>query len=184
MLGADRVIAIDRVPERLRMARENRAAETIDYEASGDVLDALKELTDGRGPDSVIDAVGMEAHDTGVAGIYDRAKQVARLETDRPTALRQAIMACWNGGTVSIAGVYGGFVDKFPAGSLMNRSLTVRTGQCHVQRYMGPLLELIENGEIDPSFVITHRMSLDEAPQAYEAVLHKHDECIKVVLKP
>lgn len=184
MLGAGRVIGIDRFPERLRMAREQSGAETINYEEDGDVLDALKEKTAGRGPDSCIDAVGLEAHDTGLAGAYDRVKQAARLETDRPTALRQAIMACRNGGTVSVPGVYGGFVDKFPLGSLMNRSLTIRTGQTHVQRYMAPLLERVQNGEIDPSFVITHRMRLDDAPEMYDTFKNKQDDCIKVVMKP
>ncbi|MDQ2742068.1 MAG: glutathione-dependent formaldehyde dehydrogenase, partial [Chloroflexota bacterium] len=184
MLGAGRVIGIDRFPERLRMAREQSGAETINYEEDGDVLDALKEKTEGRGPDSCIDAVGLEAHDTGLAGAYDRVKQAARLETDRPTALRQAIMACRNGGTVSVPGVYGGFVDKFPLGSLMNRSLTIRTGQTHVQRYMAPLLERVQNGEIDPSFVITHRMRLDDAPEMYDTFKNKQDDCIKVVMKP
>lgn len=184
VLGAGRVIGIDRFPERLRMAREQSGAETINYEEDGDVLDALKEKTAGRGPDSCIDAVGLEAHDTGLAGAYDRVKQAARLETDRPTALRQAIMACRNGGTVSVPGVYGGFVDKFPLGSLMNRSLTIRTGQTHVQRYMAPLLERVQNGEIDPSFVITHRMRLDDAPEMYDTFKNKQDDCIKVVMKP
>ncbi len=184
MLGAGRVIGIDRFPERLRMAREQSGAETINYEEDGDVLDALKEKTAGRGPDSCIDAVGLEAHDTGLAGAYDRVKQAARLETDRPTALRQAIMACRNGGTVSVPGVYGGFVDKFPLGSLMNRSLTIRTGQTHVQRYMAPLLERVQNGEIDPSFVITHRMRLDDAPEMYDTFKNKQNDCIKVVMKP
>jgi len=184
MLGAGRVIGIDRFPERLRMAREQSGAETINYEEDGDVLDALKEKTAGRGPDSCIDAVGLEAHDTGLAGAYDRVKQAARLETDRPTALRQAIMACRNGGTVSVPGVYGGFVDKFPLGSLMNRSLTIRTGQTHVQRYMAPLLERVQNGEIDPSFVITHRMRLDDAPEMYDTFKNKQNDCVKVVMKP
>jgi len=184
MLGAGRVIGIDRFPERLRMAREQSGAETINYEEDGDVLDALKEKTAGRGPDSCIDAVGLEAHDTGLAGAYDRVKQAARLETDRPTALRQALMACRNGGTVSVPGVYGGFVDKFPMGSVMNRSLTIRTGQTHVQRYMAPLLERVQNGEIDPSFVITHRMRLDDAPEMYDTFKNKQDDCIKVVMKP
>lgn len=166
------------------MAREQSGAETINYEEDGDVLDALKEKTAGRGPDSCIDAVGLEAHDTGLAGAYDRVKQAARLETDRPTALRQALMACRNGGTVSVPGVYGGFVDKFPMGSVMNRSLTIRTGQTHVQRYMAPLLERVQNGEIDPSFVITHRMRLDDAPEMYDTFKNKQDDCIKVVMKP
>ncbi len=183
MLGAGRVIAIDRYPERLAMATAG-GAETINYEEADDVLDLLKELTEGRGPDRVIDAVGMEAHDSSISGAFDKAKQAVRLETDRPTALRQAIMACRNGGTLSIGGVYGGFVDKFPIGSIMNRSITVKTGQCHVQRYMKPLLKRIEDGDIDPSFVITHRMSLDDTPAGYKMFWGKEDGCIKVVLKP
>jgi threonine dehydrogenase-like Zn-dependent dehydrogenase len=182
LLGAERVIAIDRFEYRLRMA-EQSGAETINYEEN-DVLDVLKEMTGGYGPDSCIDTVGMEAHDTGIVGAYDRLKQSARLESDRPTVLRQVIMACRNGGTVSIAGVYGGFVDKFPMGSLMNRSLTVRTGQTHVQRYMRPLLERIQSGEIDPTFVITHTLPLKEAPKGYEIFKNKEDNCEKVVLKP
>jgi threonine dehydrogenase-like Zn-dependent dehydrogenase len=126
----------------------------------------------------------MEAHAPGLAGTYDRAKQAMMLETDRPIALRQAIMACRNGGTVSVIGVYGGFIDKFPMGSFMNRSLTIRTGQCHVHKYMGPLLDRIQKGEIDPSFVITHTMRLDQAPEGYAMFLNKEDDCIKVVLKP
>jgi len=184
MLGAERVIAIDRFPERLRMARERAGAETtINYEEE-DVYDTLMSLTGGRGPDACIDAVGMEAHAPGVFGAYDRVKQAVMLETDRPTVLRQAMMACRSGGTVSIPGVYGGFIDKVPFGSIMNRALTIKTGQTHVQRFMRPLLERIERGEIDPSFVITHRLRLDEAPRGYETFLHKQDECIKVVLKP
>ena len=184
MLGAERVIAIDRFPERLRMARERAGAEmTINYEEE-DVYDTLMSLTGGRGPDACIDAVGMEAHAPGVFGAYDRVKQAVMLETDRPPVLRQAMMACRSGGTVSIPGVYGGFIDKVPFGSIMNRALTIKTGQTHVQRYMRPLLERIERGEIDPSFVITHRLRLDEAPRGYETFLHKQDECIKVVLKP
>jgi len=184
MLGAERVIAIDRFPERLRMARERAGAETtINYEEE-DVYDTLMSLTGGRGPDACIDAVGMEAHAPGVFGAYDRVKQAVMLETDRPPVLRQAMMACRSGGTVSIPGVYGGFIDKVPFGSIMNRALTINTGQTHVQRYMRPLLEKIEGGEIDPSFVITHRLRLDEAPRGYETFLHKQDECIKVVLKP
>jgi threonine dehydrogenase-like Zn-dependent dehydrogenase len=183
MLGAERVIGIDRFPERLRMAREKAGAETIDYEEV-DVYEALNELTGGRGPDSCIDAVGMEAHAPGPQYAYDRVKQALMLETDRPIALRQAIFACRNGGTVSVPGVYGGFLDKVPFGSVMNRSLTIRTGQTHVQRYLRPLLERIVNGEIDPSFVVTHRLPLEDAPRAYEMFLDKEDECVKVVLKP
>ena len=182
LLGAERVIAIDRFPERLRMAGEGRA-ETINYEEQP-VYDSLMEMTGGRGPDGCIDAVGMEAHGPGLMGAYDRAKQAMMLESDRPYALRQAIQCCRNGGTVSVIGVYSGFIDKFPIGSVMNRSLTIKTGQAHVQRYMHPLLERIERGEIDPSFIITHRMRLDEAPQGFSQFLHKEDECIKIVLKP
>ncbi|HUQ76568.1 MAG TPA: zinc-dependent alcohol dehydrogenase [Burkholderiales bacterium] len=182
MLGAERVIAIDRFPERLRLAATAHGAEPINY-TEDDVLAALKEITGGRGPDACIDAVGMEAH-AHLAFAYDRVKQAMMLETDRPVALREAIMACRSGGTISVAGVYGGMIDKFPAGTLMNRSLTIRTGQTHVQRYMRPLLERIEKGEIDPSFVVTHRMALDDAPQAYRMFRDKQDDCIKVVLKP
>ncbi len=182
LLGAERVIAIDRFPDRLAMARE-AGAETIDYMTT-DVLDALKELTGGRGPDACIDAVGMEAHSPGLQYAVDRVKQAARIETDRPIALREAILACRNGGTISVIGVYGGFIDTFPMGAVMNRSLTIRSGQAHVQRYMRPLLERISNGDIDPSFVVTHRLPLDEAPRGYELFKHKQDGCIKVVLKP
>ncbi|MCT7983850.1 glutathione-dependent formaldehyde dehydrogenase [Laspinema sp. A4] len=182
MLGAERVIAIDRVPERLAMAREGKA-ETINYEEI-DAGEALKEMTGGIGPDSCIDAVGLEAHGTGLDAFYDKAKQSLRLETDRPTALRQAIVACRKGGTLSIPGVYGGFVDKFPLGALFSKGLTVKTGQTHVHKYLKPLLERIQNGDIDPTFVITHEMSLDQAPQGYEIFKHKRDNCIKIVLNP
>jgi threonine dehydrogenase-like Zn-dependent dehydrogenase len=184
LLGAERVIAIDRFPARLRMAEKNTKAETINYEEVDSILDALKEMTGGRGPDACIDAVGLEAHSPGLQHTYDRAKQMMRLETDRPIALRQAITACRNGGTVSVIGAYGGFIDKFPIGSLMQRSITIRSGQCHVQRYMKPLLERIKKGEIDPTFVISHRLSLEDAPAGYDMFLHKEDECTKVVLKP
>jgi threonine dehydrogenase-like Zn-dependent dehydrogenase len=183
LLGAERVIAIDRFPERLRMAREMSRAETINYEEV-DVLDALKTITGGRGPDACIDAVGLEAHGVGLVGAYDRVKQAMMLETERPNALREAIMACRNGGVVSIPGVYGGFLDKMPIGSFMNRSLTLKTGQTHVQRYLKPLLDRVQKGEIDPSVIITHRMPLDEAPEAYKMFRDKQDECVKVVLKP
>jgi threonine dehydrogenase-like Zn-dependent dehydrogenase len=184
LLGAEKVIAIDRFDYRLQMATEKTGAETINYE-DADVLEVLRDITAGRGPDACIDAVGLEAHsDFGPLQLYDRVKQAARLETDRGPALRQAILACRNGGTVSIIGVYGGLMDKFPIGSLMNRSITVRTGQCHVQRYTKPLLNRIESGEIDPSFVITHRVPLDQAPDAYEVFKRKQDDCMKVVLSP
>jgi threonine dehydrogenase-like Zn-dependent dehydrogenase len=183
LLGAARVIAIDRIPERLQMAATAGNAMILNYEEV-DVVEALKELTGGRGPDACIDAVGLEAHGTGVAAMFDRAEQAVRLETDRPTALRQVIQACRKGGTVSIAGVYGGFIDKFPIGAVFNKGLTIRAGQTHVQKYMAPLLERIEAGEIDPSFLITHRMKLDEGPHGYQIFKQKEDRCIKVVLKP
>ncbi|MEV4383201.1 zinc-dependent alcohol dehydrogenase [Streptosporangium amethystogenes subsp. fukuiense] len=183
LMGAERVIAIDRFPYRLRKA-ERAGAETLDYEKV-DVLDALRDMTAGRGPDACIDAVGMEAHHpAGVVHAYDRAKQATRMETDRPHALREAIMSCRNGGVVSVIGVYGGLIDKFPMGSLMNRSLTLRSGQCHVQRYLKPLLGRIRNGDIDPSFVISHRMRLQDAPRAFEMFKNKEDECNKIVLTP
>lgn len=182
LLGAERVIAIDRFPYRLRIARERAGADvTINYDETS-VLEALKELTGGRGPDACIDAVGLEAHAPGVHGLYDKAKQSMRWETDRIAALRQAILSCRNGGTVSIVGVYGGYDDKFPLGSLMNRSLTIRSGQCHVHRYMKPLLDHIVKGDIDPSFVITHRMQLDDAAVGYDIFNDKEDDCLKVVL--
>lgn len=182
LLGAERVIAIDRFGYRLDMARDKAGAEIINYEETN-VQEALKDITAGRGPDACIDAVGLEAHsDFPPLQLYDRIKQAVRLETDRRPALRQAIIACRNGGTVSVIGVYGGMMDKFPVGSWMNRSLTLRTGQCHVQRYTRPLLERIERREIDPSFVITHRLPLEQAPEAYETFKHKRDDCVKVVL--
>jgi threonine dehydrogenase-like Zn-dependent dehydrogenase len=183
LLGAERVIAIDRFEYRLRMAREKAGAETLNYEEVN-VLEAIKEMTGGRGPDACIEAVGLEAHSSGMEYLYDRAKQAMMLETDRPIALREAIQACRNGGTVSVSGVFGGFIDKFPMGSFMNRSLTMKTGQTHVQRYLQPLMERIQKGEIDPRFIITHRMKLSDAPQGYEIFKHKQDECMKVVLRP
>lgn len=184
MLGAERIVAIDRFPERLAMARTKAGAtDTINYE-SQDVRDTLREITGGQGPDACIDAVGTEAHMPGPLYAYDRLKQAAMLESDRAFALRQAILSCRNGGTVSVIGVYGGFIDKFPMGSLMNRSLTLKSGQCHVHRYMKPLLEKIQSGSIDPSFVVTHTMSLDDAATGYETFMRKQDDCIKVVLKP
>jgi threonine dehydrogenase-like Zn-dependent dehydrogenase len=186
LLGAERVIAIDRFPYRLRMATERAGAtDVINYEDLDGitVAGALKELTGGRGPDKCIDAVGMEAHAPGLSYAYDRAKQALRLETDRPIALREAIMACRNGGVVSVVGVYGGLIDKFPMGAVMNRALTIRSGQCHVPRYMRPLLERIERGEIDPTMVVTHQLPLEQAPKGYDMFLHKRDDCEKVVLK-
>ncbi|QEH38809.1 Formaldehyde dismutase [Aquisphaera giovannonii] len=183
LLGAERVIGIDRVEARLRVAREKVKAETINYEEH-DVYRTLMEMTGGRGPDSVIDAVGMEAHGSTAMFLVDRVKQGLMLENDRPNVLRDAIMCCRSGGTVSVVGVYSGLIDKFPMGSVMNRSLRIMTGQCHVQRYMKPLLERIRKGEIDPTFLITHRANLDDAPAMYRTFRDKQDECIKVVLKP
>ncbi len=182
MLGAGRVIAIDRFPERLRMARKS-GAETLNYEELS-VLEALKEMTGGRGPDACIDAVGMEAHSTGVQGAYDRVKTALKMETARPSVLREAILACRNGGTLSVAGVYGGFLDKIPFGAIVNKALTVRSGQTHTHRYMRPLLERIHAGDIDPSFIITHRVGLDDVPKAYDVFRNKEDECVKVVIQP
>ena len=182
LLGAERVIAIDRFKYRLDMAKERAgASDTINYEELN-VQDALLELTGGRGPDKCIDAVGMEAHGHGITYAYDRVKQATMMETDRPIALREAILACRNGGTVSVIGVYGGFIDKFPMGAVMNRSLTIRSGQCHVHRYLRPLLERIQNGDIDPSFVITHRLPLDQAAKGFDMFVNKEDNCEKVVL--
>ena len=185
LLGAERVIAIDRFPYRLQMAKDKAGAtDVINYEEAP-VLETLNDLTAGRGPDACIDAVGMESHiDVRPLQAYDRAKQAVGAETDRPHALREAIMACANGGVVSVIGVDGGLVDKFPMGPIMNRSLTLRSGQCHVHRYMRPLLERIQNLEIDPSMVITHHLSLNDTPQGYETFKQKQDNCLKVVLKP
>jgi threonine dehydrogenase-like Zn-dependent dehydrogenase len=184
MLGAGRVIAIDRVPERLTMAQAHGKAETINF-ADVDVYDRLMEMTGGRGPDRCIDAVGAEAHATGsIDAVLDKAKAAVYLGTDRPHVLREAIMCCRKGGTVSIPGVYIGFLDKVPFGAAMNKGLTMKMGQTHVHRYLKPLLQKVEAGEIDPSFVITHRLRLDDAPGAYETFRDKKDGCIKVVLKP
>ncbi len=183
ILGAERVIAIDRFPERLRKAARDCHADTLNYEEV-DIQDALREMTGGRGPDACIDAVGMEGHAHGFFGTYDRLKKALRLATDRPTSLRQAILACRNGGTISVPGVYGGFLDKMPFGAIVNRALTIKSGQTHVQRYLQPLLEMIEQGRIDPSFVISHRLPLEDAPQAFAMFRDKQHECTKVVLKP
>lgn len=182
LLGAERVIGIDRIPERLRLARDACGAETIDY-TNRSIFESLKDMTGGRGPDAVIDAVGMEGHASGLAGAYDRVKQATMLESDRPPALREAILACRNGGTVSVPGVYGGMIDKVPIGAIVNRGLTVKSGQTHVHRYLEPLMGLIERGDVDPSFVISHRMRLEDAPQGYRMFLEKQDECTKIVLK-
>ena len=184
MLGAGRVIAIDRFSERLDMARTVSGAETINYDARRDVVDKLKQMTGGMGPDACIDAVGSEAHGHGAMGMYDRTMQAMRIESDRPYAFRQAVQACRKGGTVSIPGVYGGLDDRIPLGSIMNKALTLKTGQTHVHRYTAPLLDRIQSGEIDPSFVITHRLSLEEAPTGYKVFRDKEESCIKVILNP
>jgi threonine dehydrogenase-like Zn-dependent dehydrogenase len=183
LLGAERVLAIDDVPERLAMA-EQGGAEVVALDGAVHLLETLADRTGGRGPDSCIDAVGMEAHGAGVSDLYDKAKQTLRLQTDRPTALRYAIQACRKGGTVSVPGVYGGVVDKLPLGAAFNKGLTLRMGQTHVHRYLRPLLAHIEAGDLDPSFVITHRLPLESAPEAFDMFLHKRDGCIKVVLEP
>jgi threonine dehydrogenase-like Zn-dependent dehydrogenase len=184
MLGAERVIAIDRFPERLLLAQTWGRAETIDYEEVDSVLDALNDMTGGFGPDACIDAVGMEAHGTTFDAKLDKTKQNLKLTFDRVHVLREVILACRKGGTVSVPGVYGGFVDKFPMGAMVNKGLTLKTGQTHVHRYMRPLLERIQNGEIDPSRLITHRLGLDDAPWGYKTFRDKEDDCIKIVLKP
>ncbi|PSQ19631.1 glutathione-dependent formaldehyde dehydrogenase [Halobacteriales archaeon QS_8_69_26] len=183
MLGADQVVAIDRFPERLSMAREHGDAITINYEHE-DVYDRLMELTGDRGPDSCIDAVGTEAHGTGLTALSDRIKQEVRLEDDRPIALREAIKCCRKGGTVSVPGVYVGRVDNLPFGAVMNKALTVKSGQTHVQRYLDPLLERIEDGDVDPSFVLTHEADLADGPELYETFNDKEDDCVKVILRP
>ena len=184
MMGAGRVIAIDRVPERLEMARVHGKAETLDFDHES-IHDRLMEMTGGRGPDRCIDAVGAEAHGSGsLDSIIDKTKETLNLAMDRPHVLRQAIMACRKGGTVSVPGVYIGLLDKIPFGALVNKALTLKSGQTHVQRYLEPLLGKIANGEIDPSFIITHRIPIHEAPEAYKTFRDKKDGCIKVVIKP
>jgi threonine dehydrogenase-like Zn-dependent dehydrogenase len=184
LLGAERVIAIDRFDYRLRMAKERAGADdVIDYERE-DVSETLKEMTGGRGPDGAIDAVGMEAHSPRPDYLLDKAKQMVKIETDRPLALREAITNVRSGGTVAVIGAYGGFVDMFPMGAVMNRGLTIKAAQCPVQHYWGDLLKIVEDGRIDPSFVITHELPLQQAPQGYEMFKNKLDDCVKVVLKP
>jgi threonine dehydrogenase-like Zn-dependent dehydrogenase len=186
LLGAERVIAIDQYQYRLDMATNKAGAtDTINFAEDADIVEQLKELTGGRGPDAVIECVGLEAaHGHGALHAAERVMQATRQETERGHALRDAILSCRPGGIVSMMGVYGGLMDKVPMGALMNKGLTLRTGQCHVHRYLKPLYEHIRKGEIDPSFVITHRLGLDTAPDAYETFKHKQDECVKVVLKP
>jgi threonine dehydrogenase-like Zn-dependent dehydrogenase len=184
LLGAKKVIAIDRLPDRMSMAKAGGADEVIDFEEE-DVYERLNELTGGKGPDKCIDAVGLESHATAsFDAVYDRAKQALMLETDRPHVLRQMIFACRPAGVLSIPGVYGGMVDNIPFGALMNKGLTVRTGQTSVNRWAGDLLRRIEEGQIDPSFVITHKVALSEGPQMYKTFQEKSDGCVKAVLKP
>ena len=183
LLGAARVIAIDRFPERLKMARAS-GADIINYSEVDDLIEELKWMTAGRGPDACIEAVGMEAHGTGMIAAYDYSKQRLKFSFDRPLALRQAIQACGKGGVVSIPGVYGGLLDKIPFGAAFGKGLRFRMGQTHVHSYLNPLLKKVQNGDIDPSFVITHRFSLAEAPAAYRTFRDKQDQCIKVVLDP
>ncbi len=183
LLGAERVIAIDNVPGRLRLAAEEGNAVTLNFD-DADIFDKLSSLTGGMGPDACIDAVGLEAHGTTIDALYDRAKTALYLATDRLHALRQAIVACRKGGTVSVPGVYGGFLDKFPFGAAFAKGLTFKMGQTNVHKYLRPLLKLIEDGKIDPSFVITHRMKLTEAPLGYQTFKDEKSDCIKVILKP
>lgn len=183
MLGAERVIAIDRFDYRLRLA-EQGGAETINYEQVDDVVQTIKDMTGNIGPDSCIDAVGMEAHDNSVMYMVDRTKQAMMVETDRPIALRQAIQACRKGGTVSVPGVYAGFDDKIPMGAFMNKALAMKTGQTHMMRFMKPLLDRVQAGEIDPAFVVSHRVPIDDAPEMYSVFRNKQDHCTKVVLDP
>ena len=183
MLGAERVIAIDPLPYRLKIALEKAGATDVINPAEQNVLEALRDLTADRGPDACIDCVGLEATGHGIQYAYDKLKQSTKMALDRPMAVREAILACRSAGIVSILGVYAGFMDKFPIGALMNRGITIRTGQCHVHRYMKRLLERIERGDIDPSFVVSHHMKLDEAPEAYDMFMHKRDEVMKIVLR-
>ncbi len=183
LLGAERVIGIDRISYRLQVAKDFAKAETINYEEV-DTGEALKEMTGGRGPDACIDAVGMESHGIGPEEFYDKAKQAVRLETDRPHVLRQMILACRKGGTLSVMGVYAGFVDKIPMGAFMNKGLRLKTGQMHGQKYIPQLVEHVLKGEVDPSAVFSHHLPLAEAPQGFELFNHKKDNCVKVLLKP
>ncbi|MFC8042983.1 zinc-dependent alcohol dehydrogenase [Nocardia sp. NPDC057353] len=183
LLGAERVIVIDRIPERLALAEQKVGAEVIDYSAVDSVQDALREATGGRGPDAVIEAVGMEAHGTGVQQLYDRAKQALRLETDRATPLREAILACRKGGVVSVLGVYG-VTDKFPMGALTNKSLTLRTAQQHGQRYVPRMFDYVQQGDLDPSWLITHDLPLADAVRGYDLFKNKKDGCVRAVFRP
>lgn len=183
LLGADRVIAIDRLPERLQLAKDRAGAEIIDYTQTDSVVETLKEMTGGRGPDSCIDAVGMDSHGTGVTHAYDRARQALHLHTDHGEALREAIMACRKGGTLSILGVYE-LMDKFPIGTIMNKGLTVRSAHQHGQKYVPRLLDCATRGELDPSYLATHTFTLEQAPRAYEMFRNKRDGMVRAVIRP
>lgn len=183
LMGAGQVIAIDRLPERLALARDVIGAETIDYAETDSVLEALRELTGGRGPDACIEAVDMEAHGTGPQYAYDRVKQALHLESDRGSALREAAMAVRKAGILSVVGVYG-VIDKFPLGVLTNKGITLRTSQQPGQRYVPRRLEHVQAGELDPSFLITHRLPFEEASRGYELFKHKEDGCVRAVFTP
>ena len=182
LLGAEEVIAIDRIPERLQMARDG-GARTVHFDEVN-VLDALFEMTGGRGPDACIDCVGMEAHGRTPDAVADKVKQTMRMELDRAHVLRLAIQACGKGGTLSVPGVYGGFIDKMPMGTVFEKGLQLRTGQTHTHRYMRPLLDRIRRGDIDPSFIITHHGTLDDAPEYYELMAKHEDNFVKSFLRP
>ena len=183
LLGAGRVIAIDRFQERIQLAQK-AGAETLDYSRVPDLVEMLKEMTAGRGPDACIDAVGMEAHGHSIDAVLDDVKQTLRIEMDRPIVLRQAIQACRKGGVISIPGVYGGFLDKIPFGAAFAKGLTMKMGQTHMQKYLAPLLDRVEKGEIDLSEIITHRLTLNDAPDGYKTFLNKDDHCVKIVMDP
>lgn len=183
VLGAERVIGIDRFPDRLQMAQTQCQAEVLNYEET-DVAKELQNMTGGRGPDSCIDAVGLEARGTGIEDAYDMVKQALRLETDRASALRQMIKSCRKGGTLSVVGVYGGFIDKFPMGAVFAKGLTLRGGQAHVHKYLPHLVKLVQEQQVNPSSIITHRISLEDAPKGYKVFKDKQDSCIKIVMRP
>ncbi|MGW5519952.1 zinc-dependent alcohol dehydrogenase [Nocardia africana] len=183
LLGADRVIVIDRYRERLALARKHFDAETIDYTAVDSVQNTLAEMTGGRGPDACIDAVGMEGHGTGLQNAYDRVKQLLRLETDRATPLREALLACRKGGVVSVLGVYG-LTDKFPMGIVTNKSLTIRSAQQHGQRYVRRIFDYIQQGDLDPTYLITHDLPLEDSVRGYDMFKNKREGCVRAIFRP